>query len=398
MRKIIFFGVLTCFSISVLAKAEYAPQKREQLPAALDDTYFGMGAGYTNIPFSNSNLINGFTANHFKNPTSGLNIYIGHYFNPYIAAEISLMRPIKWSYAYGVENPNDKHSIWVSVFGISARPTLPISKRINLYGIAGLGIESRHGFTTNAGTTVIPSQDLMTFLTGGGFSYAVTNQLHWDTGVEYALAQPTAHQPAITYVHTGFFYLFTKRHLPNYYDTQYIFHKNFIQVGTFSTELFNPSVNKYFTIGYLPIFWTGDVTAKDGTVLMYERNIFHTHQVFSFDVGTSASFYDSKVNNTAFETFSVFPDMRLWFIRSRLADFYFMYSLAGPTYITRKNIDNINTGGNFTFQDLLGIGMLLGKHKHFNMDFRIGHYSNGNLLPNNPGIQVPYTFSIGYAF
>ena len=397
MRKIIVTGIGLSIAFTSFAETHYLPEKREQLPTFLNQTYFGMGAGYTDIPFSNKNLINGFQANRFKNPNAGLNVYLGHYFNPHLAFEISLMRPIKWAYAYGINTPSDKHSIWVSVFGISLRPTLPITKHLSLYALAGLGIVSRHGFAIN-NTTAIPSQDFMTFLTGGGFSYALTSHWHWNTGLEYTLARPAARQPAITYIYTGFYYLFTHRQMPAYYTTHYIFHKNLIQYGTFSTRLFNPGVNKYFTIHYLPIFWAGDVVAKDGNSFMYQRNVFHTHKIFSLNIGSSVSCYHSKINNTAFETFSVFPAMQFWLIRSRLADFYFLYSLAGPTYITHKNIDNINTGGHFTFQDLLGVGASVGKNKHLNVEFRIGHYSNGNLLPNNPGIQVPYTLSIGYAF
>ena len=80
------------------------------------------------------------------------------------------------------------------------------------------------------------------------------------------------------------------------------------------------------------------------------------------------------------------------------ADMYFMYSVAGPTYLTKYTIDNIYVGGQFSFQDLMGIGAFFGKAKNFNIAATIGHYSNGNLLPNNPGIQVPLVMSVGYAF
>ena len=46
-------------------------------------------------------------ANHFKTPSFGLNVYVGHYFNRYLAAQVSLMRPVEWAYAYGIQNPND---------------------------------------------------------------------------------------------------------------------------------------------------------------------------------------------------------------------------------------------------------------------------------------------------
>lgn len=399
LKKIILLSY--CFGTLASAGAEtrYAPDDRAQLPAALNNSYFGMGAGYTDIPFSNRHLINGFQATSFKNPSFGLNIFIGHYFNPYLAAEISLMRPIKWAYANGVVTPGDKHSIWISLFGLSLRPTLPITPRFSAYGLAGMGIISRHGFNAGAqNINAIPSEDIATLLTGGGFTYALTPTWHFNLGLEYALARPAAHQPHMMYTYAGFYYLFHKLHLPGYYTTHYIFHKNLIQLGAFSTDYFNPNMAKYFTVGYLPIFWTGDLKTKSGGSLMYERNVFHTHKYFSLDVGASASTYLTNVNDTSFQAFSVFPEIRVWLMRSHLMDLYFMYSVAGPSYITRSNMDGINLGGRFTFQDLLGFGLFIGKDKHLNVNAEIGHYSNGNLLPNNPGAQVPLMFSLGYAF
>lgn len=387
------FGMI----VSAFANTEYLPGKRAQLPPELNNTYMGFGAGYTDIPFSNNNLINGFRATSFTNPTVGLNVFIGHYFNPYLAAEISLMRPIKWAYAHGVSAPGSKNSIWISLFGITLRPTLPITQRVNLYGIAGLGIISRHGFTVG-NTVAIPSQDMMTALTGGGLTYALTSHWHLNLGLEYALARPEKQQPHLLYGFAGFYYLFHTLDLPKYYSTHYIFHKNLVAAGAFSTDVFNPGVNKYFSIHYLPIFWTGDLHTRNGGWVMYERNVFHTHKRFSFDFGMSVSTYHSAVNNTSFQAFSVFPAIRWWLIRSNEADFYFTYSIAGPSYLTQSNIDNIDLGGHFTFQDLLGFGFFLGKEKHVNIGATIGHYSNGNLLPTNPGVQVPLVMSLGYAF
>ena len=384
-------------AVGFASENHYPPDKRAQLPAALNNSYLGFGAGYTSIPYSNSDLVNGYQANHFDNPAVGLNIYIGHYFNPYLGAEIGLMRPIEWAYAYGVQTPADKHSIWISLFDIALRPTLPITKRFSLYALSGLGIISRHGFNIDT-STAIASNTLYTFFTGGGFNYALTDHWFWNVGVEYALAKRNQQQPGITYAYTGFSYLLKKLNLPKAYDTHYLFPVNNIQLGVFSTKIFNPDVNKYFTVGYLPIFWTGDVNTRNGGWLMYTRNFFHTHKMFSLDVGASISSYHSRVNNTPFQAFSIFPEMKLWLIRSLSCDFYFLYAIAGPTYLTRSVIDNIDVGGRFTFQDLLGVGFYLGKAKNFNLGFTLGHYSNGNLLPNNPGIQVPMVISMGYSF
>ena len=39
---------------------------------------------------------------------------------------------------------------------------------------------------------------------------------------------------------------------------------------------------------------------------------------------------------------------------------YFAYSLAGPTYISKIVLDDLNTGRHFTFQDFMGIGWFAG--------------------------------------
>lgn len=375
----------------------HKPDHREQLPPSLNHTYLGFGGGYTSFPFSNQYFLNGIHAASFTNPSFGLNVFIGHYFNPYLAAEVSLMRPIKWAYAHGIVTPTDVHSIWISVFGISVKPTLPISTKMSLYGLAGLGIISRHGFGIG-GTTVIPSEDIFSVLTGAGMSYALTPYWHFNLGFQHTFEQKNKQQPATTYAFAGFYYLFHSLHLPHYYNTHFIFHKNLIEIGGFSTDVFNPNINKYFSVHYLPIFWTGDLKTKNGFWLQYHRNIFHTHKRFSFDVGASISTYHSKINNTFFQAFSVFPTFRFWVARSPKVDFYLLYSIAGPTYLTQSKIDNINLGGRFTFQDQLGMGVFIGKSKQLNIGATLGHYSNGNLLPSNPGVEVPLVISVGYAF
>ena len=389
--------LITCTLPAFSAVTKYAPDDRSQLPAALDQAYFGLGADYTDFPYANNNLLHGIRATSFTNPTFGLNVFLGKFFNPYIAGEISLMRPIKWSYANGITSPSSRNSIWISVFGVTARPTLPLNNRLSIYGIGGLGLISRHGFSINQ-TVAIPSKVVPTFLTGGGLTYAITPAWHFDGGIRYTVAQPQEQQPNTVYAYAGFYYLFHKVDLPKYYNTHYIFQRNEIQVGGFSTSVFNPGVNKYFTVGYLPIFWSGDLKTRNGGWVMYERNVFHTHKRFSLDVGTSISSYHTAVNNTSFQAFSVFPQIRVWLVRAQSADVYFVYSIAGPTYLTRDNMDNVYLGGHFSFQDTLGFGVFLGIEKHVNLDCRIGHYSNGNTLPINPGVEVPLVVSLGYAF
>ena len=54
---------------------------------------------------------------------------------------------------------------------------------------------------------------------------------------------------------------------------------------------------------------------------------------------------------------SAFPLFRFTFLRTKPADVYFYYSVAGPTFISKHVIDSIDTGKRFTFQDLMGMGV-----------------------------------------
>jgi len=131
---------------------------------------------------------------------------------------------------------------------------------------------------------------------------------------------------------------------------------------------------------------------------MYERNVYHTKRWISLDWGVSAGGFLSTINKEKFYTFAVFPALRFWPLHSAFLQCYFTVSLAGPSYLSHNVIDRTPTGGHFTFQDYLGVGAIVGKSKRLNVNLKLLHYSNGNLLPHNPGIATPLILNIGYAW
>jgi len=148
----------------------------------------------------------------------------------------------------------------------------------------------------------------------------------------------------------------------------------------------------------VPIFWGGDVRVDRGVALHYDRNVFHTRKVFAVDVGASGGLWRSGARGERFHTLSLYPLLRFTVLRTEPADLYIAYSLAGPTYISRSVIDDRNTGNRFTFQDFMGIGVFASRKRTLSAGVRINHYSNGNLVPRNAGVEIPITFSLGYAF
>ncbi|HEY6953905.1 MAG TPA: acyloxyacyl hydrolase, partial [Flavisolibacter sp.] len=105
-----------------------------------------------------------------------------------------------------------------------------------------------------------------------------------------------------------------------------------------------------------------------------------------------------NLKDESFQSISVYPVLRFTAIRNKIADCYFFYSVAGPTFISRITIDNQNTGSHFTFRDFMGIGSYIGNRKLFNFEMNIGHFSNGNLFPNNGAVKIPLSFVVGYSF
>ena len=174
-------------------------------------------------------------------------------------------------------------------------------------------------------------------------------------------------------------------------------------INTAAAEPFIPephvlSVDEYVSSPNIPIFWIGDVKLSKGYYITYEHNLYHTRRWFSLDWGARIAYWESNEQKENFSTYSIYPSFKIWLVRNKKFDLYVTYSAAGPTYISKPVIDNINTGKHFTFQDFMGIGVFMGKNKRINIHSSIMHYSNGNIFPQNTGIAVPSTLAVGYSF
>ena len=408
MLKKICFIIALAMSFPVFA-GQSTQNSRTQLPSFFYNSYIGANVGFGKFNFTNTQLTEGFHAGRIENTRYGARVFIGHYLTPYLAIQLSLMRPFRWIYYYDLQGPHAtraRQTVWISLFGLlTLKPTWRINDRWWLYGEGGLGLVSRHGFERKSAPgddfVLLKGGEILTPIIGGGLSYRVSGQWYLDASILYAPAQHTQQQPYTLYGALGFFYYFLP---PNghtasaEFEDLFIFPHNLIEFGYFNHNLFNWEVNKYVTAPYVPIFWNGKIKIQNGFSLMYERNFFHTQRSFSLNWGASVSHWVSRGLRNRYYAFSVFPALCVWIIRSKHMDFDFTYSVAGPTILTRSTIDGIDAGKHFTFQDFMGVGFFLGKNKNININFKIMHYSNGNMFEHNPGIAIPVTVTVGYAF
>jgi opacity protein-like surface antigen len=377
-----------------------AQDERAQYPQLLSNSYIGLHVGYVDYGFSNSQLTSGFGAESIRVPHLAFRaLLFGHEFNKYFSSQVSYLRPVEWVRYENVNADRSSHSVWMNVAGLTAKLHLPVNERLSVYGEGGLGFITRKGFEVN-GTPAVKDVVYATMLSGAGVTYHLNS--HWSlvAGTTFSPAHPLDAQPRTSFVSTGLNYTIrplSAEQVENNSDAAFVFPKNTIQVG-YITNAPGYGPNDFFSKGAVPIFFSADVQAALGGSLDYQRNVFHTRRVFSLDWGAGITSLKSRKNGEWFSAASLYPLFRFTLLRTRPADWYLDYSLAGPTFISRTIIDRNETGGHFTFQDFMGAGVFVDRRRSLNAEIRIMHYSNGNLFPHNPGVTVPLSFHVGYAF
>jgi hypothetical protein len=307
------------------------------------------------------------------------------------------MRPVRFVSYRDVNGDASGHHVWTGFGGATIKGRLPIAGRTSLYGEAGLGVASRHGFGVGD-AVVVRDSSYATVLLGAGMEY----RLHpaWDLTAGVTVIPGSASERASRAVMIDGGFRYTLRPLPDdrveaNRDGPYAFHGHLVQVE-YSTAV-GYSINRFLSTT-VPVFWKGDVQTDRGIAGHYQQNVFHTRTIFAIDLGVSASAWRTRGGGEHFFTLSAYPLFRFTPVRTRAADVFFCYSLAGPTFISSRTLAGRDLGSRFTFQDFLGGGVALGADKRLTLGVKINHYSNGNLFPENAGVMVPVTLTAGWAF
>lgn len=71
----------------------------------------------------------------------------------------------------------------------------------------------------------------------------------------------------------------------------------------------------------------------------------------------------------------------------------------GASWLSSNHLGHRNLGGQFAFQDLMGLGLRWRKNTTaISFSYHYLHYSNASLLPPNQGVDVKHLFTLGYEF
>lgn len=379
--------------------AQQAADERAQYPAILSNSFVGINIGHIDYPFSDVQLEPGHRVDTIAVPHVAVRaLLFGHHFGKYLSAHAGYMRPVKYVKYRNVDGHGTR-SVWLHFGTLTLQSRVPVHERLSVYGEAGLGITNRNGFEIDD-APVVEDAHFSSWLLGAGVEYHVNQTWDLVAGTAYIPRHSKTRQPHTLFTSGGLRY--NMRPLPparveETLAAGFVFPEHLIQVGH-ATNAFGYGVNN-FVSKTIPVFWGGAVEVERSVAtVQYQRNLFHTKKVFAFDVGASFGWWKSRHNGERFRTVSVYPLLRFMVLRRKSADLYVSYSVAGPSYISRRVIDARETGSHFTFQDFMSVGAFIGPDKHFNAEINLNHYSNGNLFAENAGVKIPVTFKVGYAF
>ncbi|HYM95195.1 MAG TPA: acyloxyacyl hydrolase [Chitinophagaceae bacterium] len=396
IRSTVLFIFLTLLQSARIS----AQDKRAQIPGILANTYINISVGYIGYNFTNTQMETGFQASAIQIPHPSVRLAMDlHRFNKNLITQLTYMRPVNWIQYKNVNGDRKSHSVWMNMLGLSMKYMIPFSKNFSAYAEGGIANITRNGFRIG-NTDAIKTAEFVSVSLGTGLQYHLNSVWDFTFNSVWAPSNGKHKQPQMFFIGGGVIYnthQLSPEKLERDSKSGYIFPKNIFQVG-YANSVTGYSVNKFVAEGAVPVFWSGDVHVRQGLMFHFQHNVFHTRKIFSMDWGTSLSLWQSKKNKDFFFTVSAYPLFRFTPIRTKPFDLYFVYSLAGPSFISRIVIDGNEAGKHFTFQDFMGIGIFTGKKRNINAEIKIGHYSNGNLFPVNSGIDFPLGLSIGRTF
>jgi hypothetical protein len=406
MKKNLLLILIIFISFNNFSQVEV--ESKTKLTNFLSKSYYSINFGGIFYPFSNENLIDGYKTETFSRNWFSGRLLLGHKLTDDLALQFGTMRPASWFKYDNVNNVGYERSVWVNAWSLSLKKDFNLYKKTSFYAEAGIANLTRFGFSIND-KVVYEDAHYASLLYGFGVQHKLNDKWRLSLNGTFLPKSTKQNQPSISQVSLGFEY-----HLQQLDDeiakeyalNDYFFPKNIFQVS-YGTGAIGFGFNQFFGMSLpvgnfdsfgIPIFWVGQVKAKHSFSLTYQRLAFRTEKIFSLDWGVSVTAFQSELKKENVFAFSIFPVMRFYLLRKKTFDFYANYSLIGPTFLTKSNIDGFESGPKITYQDTMGFGVFFGKKRKYNFELRIMHYSNGNIFTGNDGVAIPLQFTLGKTF
>lgn len=405
MKKRILFTLFLLISFNLISQEE--KKQKTKFTNFLAKSYYSLNFGGIFYPFSNNNLIDGYKTETFSRNWFSGRLLLGHKLTGNLSAQFGTMRPASWFKYDNVNNIGYENSVWINAWSLSLKKDFKINNKFDIYAEAGIANLTRFGFSIGD-KEIYEDAHYASLLYGFGVQYRLNDKWRLSANGTFLPKSAKHNQPSISQATFGFEYHLQQvddKTADEYSANEYFFPNNIFQFS-YGTGAIGFGFNQFFGMSLpvgnfdsfgVPIFWVGEVKAEHAVSLTYQRLIYRSEKIFSLDWGVSATYFQSRGKTDVF-AFSIFPVLRFYLWRKPKFDFYANYSIIGPAYITKSDIDNSKTGPNITYQDTMGFGVFFGKKRKYNFELRIMHYSNGNIFTRNDGVAIPLQFTLGKTF
>ncbi len=405
MKKLVLSILLVFISLNLISQE--VEKQKTKFTNFLANSYYSINLGGVFYPFSNDNLIDGYQTETFsKNRFSG-RLLLGHKLREDLSVQFGTMRPASWFKYDNINNIGYERSVWINAWSLSLKKDFKLSKKTSFYTEAGVANLTRFGFSIND-KVIYDDAHYASLIYGFGLQYRLTDKWRLSANGTFLPKSTKHNQPSISQLSLGFEYHLQQlddKTADEYAKNKYFFPNNIFQFSYGTGEIgfgFNQFFGMSLPVGNfesfgIPVFWVGEVKANQAVSLTYQRLIYRSEKIFSLDWGVSATYFQSRGKTDVF-AFSIFPVLRFYLLRKPKFDFYTNYSIIGPAYISKADIDGFKSGPNITYQDTMGFGVFFGEKRKYNFELRIMHYSNGNIFTRNDGVAIPIQFTFGKTF
>jgi len=405
MKKLFVLIAVLFFSSDFYSQEK---QQKTKFTNFLANSYYSLNFGGIFYPFSNDNLIEGYQTETFSRNWFSGRLLLGHKLSEEVSVQFGTMRPASWFKYDNVNNIGYERSVWINAWSLSLKKDVKLQEKTSFYVEAGVANLTRFGFAIND-KVIYDDAHYASLIYGFGFQYRLSKKWRLSANGTFLPKSTKYNQPSISQASLGFEY-----HLQQVDDktadknatNEYFFPTNIFQVSYGTGEIgfgFNQFFGMSLPVGDfesfgIPIFWVGEVKAQHAISLTYQRLIYRSEKIFSLDWGVSATYFQSREGKTDVFAFSIFLVLRFYLMRKKEYDFYANYSIIGPAFISKADIDGFKSGPKTTFQDTMGFGVFFGEKRKYNIELRIMHYSNGNIFTRNDGVAIPLQLTLGKTF
>ena len=402
-KFVLFLLVLISFNFFSQEKEK----QKTKFTKFLSKSYYSLNFGGIFYPFSNDNLIDGYATESFSRNWFSGRLLLGHKLIDNFSIQFGTMRPASWFKYDNVNNIGYEKSVWINAWSLSLKKDFNFNKKTSFYAEIGVANLTRFGFSIND-KIIYDDAHYASLIYGLGLQYWLSDKWRLSANGTFLPSSAKHNQPSISQVSAGFEYHLQQvddKIVKEYAENEYFFPNNIFQISYGTGEIgfgFNQFFGMSLPVGNfesfgIPVFWVGEVKAQHAVSVTYQRLIYRSEKIFSLDWGLSATYFQSRGKTDVF-AFSIFPVLRFYLLRNKSFDLYSNYSIIGPAYISKADIDGIKSGPNTTFQDTMGFGLFFGKERKYNFELRIMHYSNGNIFARNAGVAIPIQFTFGKTF